>query len=104
MLALVKVLKSIFIFLPEISIVETNTPLGTADRHKVIIIVGANMGILLIAGMIGMMCYNKRTYQGTYHKVPGIMKFLIFSKMVRIFNEGEVEKENYFQAYLLSCK
>ena len=44
---------------------------GPPDRHKVLIIVGVNMGILLVAGMIGMMCYNKRTFQGPYHKVPG---------------------------------
>lgn len=47
---------------------------GPPDRHKVLIIVGVNMGILLVAGMIGMMCYNKRTFQGPYHKVPGTRK------------------------------
>ena len=44
---------------------------GPPDRHKVLIIVGVNVGILLVAGVIGMMCYNKRKFQGPYHKVPG---------------------------------
>lgn len=56
----------------EVSITEASKNGGTADRHKVMIIVGVNVGILLLAGLIGMMCYNKRTYQEIYHKVPGI--------------------------------
>ena len=47
---------------------------STADRYKVMIIVGVNIGILILAGLIGMMCYNKRTYQEIYHKVPGITR------------------------------
>lgn len=47
---------------------------GPPDSHKVLIIVGVNVGILLVAGVIGMMCYNKRKFQGPYHKVPGNRK------------------------------
>lgn len=56
----------------EVSMTEASEIGSTADRYKVMIIVGVNIGILILAGLIGMMCYNKRTYQEIYHKVPGI--------------------------------
>ena len=62
----------LFFFSTEVSMTEASKIGSTADRYKVMIIVGVNIGILILAGLIGMMCYNKRTYQEIYHKVPGI--------------------------------
>lgn len=41
------------------------------DRTKVLIIVGVNVGVIMIAGLVGLTCYNKRTHiSEIYHKVP----------------------------------
>ncbi|XP_052761083.1 fibroblast growth factor receptor-like [Mya arenaria] len=42
------------------------------DRTKVLMIVGINVGIILMAGCVGLMCYNKRTHIEIYHKLPGV--------------------------------
>lgn len=44
---------------------------GSADRTKVMIIVGANLGVILMAGVVGLMCYTKRGHTEFYSKVPG---------------------------------
>ena len=41
------------------------------DRTKVMIIVGVNLGVILLAGVVGLMCYNKRSHLEIYHKLPG---------------------------------
>jgi len=50
---------------------EENDSRSDADRTKMLIIVGANMGVILMAGVVGLMCYNKRIHLDIYHKLPG---------------------------------
>ncbi|KAL4221104.1 hypothetical protein ACF0H5_019364 [Mactra antiquata] len=42
------------------------------DRTKVMIIVGVNVGVILMAGVVGLMCYNKRSHVEIYSKLPGV--------------------------------
>lgn len=41
------------------------------DRKKVLIIVGVNLGVFLMAGVVGLMCYKKRSHLEIYSKLPG---------------------------------
>ncbi|KAK3581369.1 hypothetical protein CHS0354_016213 [Potamilus streckersoni] len=43
-----------------------------ADKTKVLIIVGVNIGVIMLAGIVGIMCYTKKTHLQIYHKLPGL--------------------------------
>lgn len=38
---------------------------------KIILILGVNIGILVLAGCVGVTCYNKRANLQLYNKLPG---------------------------------
>ncbi|KAH3824632.1 RAF proto-oncogene serine/threonine-protein kinase-like [Dreissena polymorpha] len=42
------------------------------DRVKVMIIVGVNLAVILMASCVGMMCTGKRAHREFYHKLPGV--------------------------------
>jgi len=48
------------------------------DRSKLLVIMAVNLGVLLLAGVIGIMCYLKRTHLQFYSKLPGYYQFLLF--------------------------
>lgn len=43
-----------------------------ADRTKVLIIVGVNVGVIFVASVVGFMCYNSKSHTDFYSKLPGV--------------------------------
>ena len=37
------------------------------------IIVGVNLGVIFLAGAVGLLCYSKKSHLEIYHKLPGTL-------------------------------
>lgn len=43
-----------------------------SDSRTLLLIVALNLGLLVFAGIIGTMCYSKRSSPSIYSKLPGL--------------------------------
>lgn len=59
---------------------------------KIILILGVNIGILVLAGCVGVTCYNKRANLQLYNKLPGNRWFTI-----HITYSFDTDSNNYVQ-------
>ena len=51
---------------------ETSENKGSqSSGKKILLILGVNIGILVLAGCVGFTCYSKRSSLQMYYKVPG---------------------------------